>query len=111
MAFSHDGLRAYTANHESNVISVVDTATRTVTAEVPAERSPHSVAVHPNRPLVAATNYDSDSVTMIDTDTERVVATVRVGGGPQDVTWAPDGRFAYVANVDDDTVSWSTPPP
>ena len=63
----------------------------------PSRRSPHSVAVHPTRPLVAGADYDSDSVTMIDTDSERVVATVPVGDGPQDVTWAPDGRFAYVA--------------
>ena len=41
---------------------------------MPVQTSPHSVAVHPTRPLVAAVNYDSDSVTMIDTDSERVVA-------------------------------------
>ena len=73
--------------------------------EVPVQTSPHSVAVHPTRPLVANVNYDSASVTMIDTNTEQVIATIPVGKNPQDITWAPDGRFAYVANVNENTVS------
>jgi YVTN family beta-propeller protein len=73
--------------------------------EIPVEKSPHSVAVHRTRPLVANVNYDADSVTVIDTNTNEVIATVAVGDNPQDITWAADGRFAYVTNVDGDTVS------
>ena len=69
------------------------------------QTSPHSVAVHPTRPLVANVNYDAASVTMIDTEHRPVVATIPVGKNPQDITWAPDGRLAYVANTSDDTVS------
>ena len=65
---------------------------------MPVQTSPHSLAVHPTRPLVANVNYDAASVTVIDTNTDRVVATIAVGKNPQDITWAPDGRHAYVVN-------------
>ena len=63
-------------------MSVLDTVDNSVLAEVPVQTSPHSVAVHPTRPLVANVNYDAASVTMIDTDTDQVVATIPVGQEP-----------------------------
>jgi YVTN family beta-propeller protein len=67
--------------------------------------SPHTVAVHPTRPLVADVNYDSASVTFIDTTTDHVVATVPVGIHPQYLAWSADGRFAYAVNNTSNSVS------
>ena len=78
-AFSPVSRRAYTANHESNLGSVLDPATDTVLATVPVGTSPHSLAVHPQRPLVANVNYETAFVTMIDTTVDRVVATIPWG--------------------------------
>ena len=46
-AFSPDSKFAYTANHESNLITVLDVATKTVVGAVRVGKSPHSVAVSP----------------------------------------------------------------
>ena len=102
--FSRDGSRAYTADHESNVVSVIDTTTLKVLATIPVGTSPHSIAVHPNLPLVANVNYDAGTVSVIDTTTDQVVATIPVGRNPQNIAWAPDGRFAYVVNQGSNTV-------
>jgi DNA-binding beta-propeller fold protein YncE len=77
------------------MIAVLDTASRSVVAQVPVGASPHSVAVHPGQPLVANVNYDGDSVSLIDTATESVVGaapgcrvgctTIKVGHHPQDL--------------------------
>ncbi len=36
------------ANHESNLVSVIDTSDNDVLAEVPVQTSPHSLAVNPS---------------------------------------------------------------
>jgi YVTN family beta-propeller protein len=64
---------------------VIDTATLNVIATIPVGASPHSIAVHPNRPLAANVNYDANSVTEIDTSTLRVVTTIPVGKNPRDM--------------------------
>lgn len=96
VAFSGNSSRAYTANHESNLVSAIDNAALGVLATIPVGTSPHSIAISPDRPLVADVNYDANSVSVIDTNTLKVVATIPVGQHPQDIAWAPDGRFAYV---------------
>src|SRR3712207_8308018 len=57
--FTPDGTRAYVADHESDLVSVVDPATDTVVAEIPVEHSPHSVAVNPVRPDRKSTRLNS----------------------------------------------------
>ena len=80
VAFSPDGTFAYTANHESNLITVLDVATKTVVGEVRVGSSPHSVAVSPTEPLVANVNYDGHSVSVIDTRTNTVTDDDRARG-------------------------------
>jgi YVTN family beta-propeller protein len=72
VAFSPDGSRAYTANHESNLVSVIDVPTLTVLGTIPVGMSPHSIAVHPSLPLAANVNYDAGTVSVIDTSTDQV---------------------------------------
>ena len=56
----------------------LDPTTLEVVASIAVGTSPHSLAVHPTRPLVANVNYDSASVSMTDTTTNTVVATIDV---------------------------------
>jgi serine/threonine-protein kinase len=102
VSFSADGSRAYVANHESNVVSVLDTASATPVATIGVGTSPQATAVGGGQTAVA--NYDGASVTIIDA-AGAAVAEVPVGRTPQDVAFAPDGRYLYTANVEDDTVS------
>jgi serine/threonine-protein kinase len=106
IAIDAQGALAYTANHESDVLSVLDlTDGGRVLGTVPAGDSPHSVAISPDGSRVAVVAFDSSEVRVIDTATNEVLATGPVGARPQDVTWAPDGARFYTADVDGGTMS------
>ena len=69
MAVTPDGTRAYVTNSGGDTVSVIDTATNTVTATIPVGDSPVGVAVTPDGTRVYVTNADRDTVSVIDTAT------------------------------------------
>jgi YVTN family beta-propeller protein len=92
---------AYIPNTGSNTVSVIDTATNTVTATIPVGSAPGSgVAVSPDSSKVYVTNAASNTVSVIDTATNTVTATIPVGVSPFGVAVTPDGSKVYVANED-----------
>jgi YVTN family beta-propeller protein len=82
-------------------VSVIATATNTVTATIPVGDFPFGVAVTPDGSKVYVTN--SNSVSVIATPTNTVTATIPVGGLGVAVT--PDGSKVYVANHGSNSVS------
>src|SRR5262249_33737345 len=94
---------AYVTNSGSNTVSVIDTATNTVVANVPVV-SPIGVAITPDGTHAYVTNF-TGTVSVIATATNTVVATVPVGNNPSGVAITPDGTHAYVANSFSGTVS------
>jgi YVTN family beta-propeller protein len=101
--FSKDGRSAYVSvydpiRHTGNVVVVVDTASRTVTASIPADKYPYAMAVSPNGRQLFMPNHDSDLVSVVDTATNTVVNKIKVKPNPHDVAFSVDGRRAYVAN-------------
>ena len=56
VAVSPDGTKVYVANDNSNTVSVIDTATNTVTATVPVGSYPSGVAVSPDGTKVYVAN-------------------------------------------------------
>ncbi|WP_284234960.1 YVTN family beta-propeller repeat protein [Mycobacterium antarcticum] len=106
LAVSPDGTTAYVANVGDGTVSVIDTATDTVTNIVTVGIDPFGVAVSPSGTRAYVTNFGEDTVSVIDTATNTVTATISVGDNPRWVAVSPDGAAAYVANSgDDDTVS------
>lgn len=106
VAFLNNGEKGYVADHESNVVQVIDPRRETAGTKISVGLSPHSLAVSPDQQQVYVTNYDADTVTVIDTVNDRVVGSpIRVGHRPQAVAFAPDGDHAYVANNQSDSVS------
>ncbi|MFE6747106.1 IPT/TIG domain-containing protein [Kitasatospora purpeofusca] len=89
---------AYVTNLRGNSVSVVDTATGTVTATVPVGRFPEGVAVSPDASRVYVANNGDNNVSVIDTATNTVTATVPVGAIPGPVAVSPDGSLLYVGN-------------
>ena len=89
-------------NCESNTVSVIDTATNTVTATVPVGKCPMGVAVSPDGTKVYVANEGSNNVSVIDTATNTVTATVTVGKSPYGIAVTPDGTKVYVANSGND---------
>jgi YVTN family beta-propeller protein len=96
---------AYVLNDSvDGAVSVIDTATNTVTATVPEVGGRPGVAVTPDGTRVYVANGPS-SVSVIDTATNTVTATVGVGDGPFGVAVTPDGARVYVTNENSADVS------
>ena len=61
---------AYITNSDDNSVSVIDTATNTVTATVSVGNNPWGIAVNPNGKKVYVANRGSNNVSVIDTATK-----------------------------------------
>jgi YVTN family beta-propeller protein len=105
IVFTPDGKTAFTANHESSQISVVNVADGLVRKNFKVGRSPHALAVTPDGKKLVVTNYDLDTVEVYDTGDQRQLNKVAVGREPQAVMISSDGRHAYVVNEGSDNLS------
>ncbi|MEU4428759.1 YncE family protein [Actinoplanes sp. NPDC024001] len=105
VTFSPDGSIAYTANHESSQISVINTKDRLVLRNIKVGKSPHSIAVTPDGRTLIVTNYDLDTVEVFDTGSLRRLYRLAVGKEPQAVITSTDGKHAYVVNEGSDNLS------
>ncbi|MGA8236021.1 MAG: YncE family protein, partial [Candidatus Sulfotelmatobacter sp.] len=108
VAFTPDGTSAYTANYNSNTVSVIDTASQTVVATVPVQSGPAGVAMAltSNGTFAYVTNSNSNTVSVIAVGSNpTVVQTIPVGNEPQGVAVAPNSSMAYVDNIKSNTVS------
>jgi len=74
---------AYVTNSGSSSVSVIDTATNTVTATVGVGGRPVAVAITPNGARAYVANSNSNSVSVINTATNTAIATVGVESFPQ----------------------------
>lgn len=96
---------AYITNQLDGTVSVIDTATNTVTATIPLGGAPLGVGVHPAGTLVYVGNASNSVLSVIDTATNTVTATVQLGGSSLGVAVHPAGTSVYVANMGNLTVS------
>src|SRR5438105_3105343 len=90
--------KAYITNQNSANVSVINTATNTVSTTISVGSAPFGVSVSPDGSKVYVTNTHSDTVSVIDTGTNTVIATIPVGSQPIGVAVTPDGTKVYVAN-------------
>jgi len=90
---------AYVTNSGDNTVSVIDTATNTVTAAVAAGNSPYEISASPAGTEVYVANWGSGTVSVIDTSENNVTATLDTGASPGGVAVSPDGTAVYVTNT------------
>ncbi len=96
--------RAYVTGRAGTPVSVIDTATNTVVATIPAGPNPGGVAVDPARGTLYVTDRDERTVTLIDTGTRAAVASIPVGFDPVSVIVDPDAPTVYVIGGSDVSV-------
>jgi YVTN family beta-propeller protein len=101
--FTPDGRHAYASVYDEirntgNAVVEIDTASRAVTATIPAEKFPYAIAVSPNGRQLYVPNHDVNLVTVVDTTTNAVVQKIAVKPNPHAAAFSGDGRRAYVAN-------------
>jgi len=104
IAITADGATLLVVNPDSNSLTLVDTASRSVIAELPVGVDPRTVVVDDagNRAYVA--NRGSDSISVVDLAARAAIADVPVGDRPYGVVVSPDGTRLYVAEQGADQV-------
>ena len=128
---SPDGSRLYVALNLKQAVAVIDTATRTVLAQVPVGIYPYTTMVSADGSKVYVSNWGgrvprpddftdgmvpvvvdrrtgipvSGTVSVIDAATNTVVKTINVGLHPCGMALSPAGDRLFVTNANSDTVS------
>jgi YVTN family beta-propeller protein len=97
IALTDDGATLLVVNPDSNTLSLVDTASHAVLAELPIGVDPRTVAVDSAGGRAYVANRGSDSVSVVGLAAQTVIADVPVGPRPYGVVVSPDGRWLYVA--------------
>lgn len=107
LAITPDGRHVYVTNGSPSSISVIDTATNTVSATIPFNLGDElgAIAITPDGSRAYALNPSSNKAIVINTATNSIVTTIPVGNASADVAITPDGSRAYVANANDGTLS------
>jgi len=104
IAITSDGATLLAVNPDSNSLTLVDTASRSVVVELPAGVDPRTVAVDDADSRAYVANQGSDSLSIVDLTAQGVITEVVVGDRPVGVAVSPDGRFVAVTELGDDTV-------
>lgn len=99
LAVSPDGQSVYSLAFSPGSISVIDTATSSLTDTFRVGDDAVGIAVSPDGARVYATNSNDNTVSVIDTASNAVVDTIKVGAFPQGIGVSPDGKLLYVANA------------
>jgi YVTN family beta-propeller protein len=105
VAFGPKGGLAYVTNHTADSVSMLDTATGKVLAEIPVGKAPTGVAVSPDAAFVYVANTRSHTVSVVGVAARKVVATIPCGFEPTGVALSRDGKRLYTANHISDDVS------
>lgn len=104
IAMTADGGTLITVNPDSNSVTLVDTASRSVVAELSVGVDPRSVAVSPDGATAYVANQGSDEISAVDLAARVVVTSVAVGDRPIGIAASPNGRFLAVAELGSDHV-------
>ncbi len=98
--------KIYTANQDSNTVSVIDGTTNTLITTIPVGANPNGIDFDPNTNKIYVANQGSDTVTVIDGSTDTVVNTIiGVGGQPFKLDINPNTNMIYVTNFGTNVVS------
>jgi YVTN family beta-propeller protein len=105
VGFSSDLMRAFTPDHESNVVSAIDMNTGKVIRSIPVGEAPHSLAVSPDGRRVLVADFGADAATLIDATTFQRTGPIKVGKQPQSAAYAADGNHGYIVDEGSGAVS------
>ena len=86
--------KMYIDNRGSNIISVLDSATNTITKNIALEFYPRSIDVEKRTGLVSVSGVNKPMVSIIDSKTDTVIATV----GENEVTAPTTSGHSYLAS-------------
>lgn len=95
-AAMHGSTKIYVTNSEGDDISVIDLATRKVTADINVGRQVHGLCAPADGRRVFTTIESEDNLKVIDTADNKVVETIGLTGRPNQCASTPDGHYVLV---------------
>ena len=104
-SFGNRPITAYVTNYIGDSVSVINTATNTVTATIHVGINPWAIAVTQDGKKVYAGSIYGNTISVINTATNTVTAIIPVGHNPWGVAFNPAGTKAYVTDRYDNDVS------
>lgn len=97
IALNQDATRAFACNG-NNAVTVIDTATGVVIANIPAAGHPIGIVMSKDGVLAFVSTWVGNSVVVIDTVSLRAVKTIAVGRNSRGIDITPDGSRVFVVN-------------
>jgi YVTN family beta-propeller protein len=103
---SPDGKEIWVANAQDGTVSIIDIASKKVTATLAANvRGANRLKFTPDGKLVFISSLSGSGVTVLDAATRKEVKRVQIGHGAAGIQMQPDGSRAYVACTPDNYVA------
>src|SRR6478752_8562521 len=96
---------AYVSNEKSNTVSVIDTASWTVTKTIKVGQRPRGIEFTRDGKFVLVAVGDDDTIQVIDAATQQVVDSLPSGPDPELFVQDAPGKILYIANENDNTVT------
>ena len=90
---------AYVAGAAASFVSVIDTVTNAVAANISVGTAPAQVAIPRDGSRVYVTNTGSNSVSVIDRSALSVATTISLGARPSSIAVSPGGDWLYVLDA------------
>ncbi len=88
----------YLTHSASNTLTIFDTVSRKVVADIPGIPDVHAVAVAPDLGLLFATSATANQVVVIDAHTYAITARIPVGDSPDGLFYDPTDHKVFVAD-------------
>lgn len=110
IAINPAGTKAYVANSNSTTLSIIDTATNTVTGVIGGFDGPSGMVISPDGTTGYVNNYggpegvgsgNGNTVTVVDLVNNVATLMIIVGKAPAALAMSPDGEFVYVIDYVD----------
>lgn len=93
-----DSSKVYVTDYDGNTVTVIDTASQTISQTITVGEWPGGIAVHPDGTRVYVVNEGSQNISVIDTSNNKVTETINLPGEPDQVAFNPSGTRAYVTS-------------
>lgn len=100
-----EGKLLYAANEDDNLVTVVDTETHTVVAEIPVGVEPEGMEVSPDGRFVVNTSETTNMAHFIDTEDYKIKHNVLIDQRPRYARYKDDGSLLFVSAEIGGTVS------